>query len=728
MGENTSENNNILELKSIADIKDKEFIIPSFQRGYRWDIMQVEDLLTDIKEYIDNKDNKSFLCLQPIVVYKKDKKYAVIDGQQRLTTIAIIQSCLENSAKTYNIDYEKYTNNNTEKNNTTLNKLLEKAITNITDEKIKKFINNQKIDDNLKQYDINNIDELFEILDTNYIHKKEKNYHKILIALTNIFIFEKCTLDEYHIILSYLTVRLYFNQHKEYITKFINLFQSLDDKYSIQFIWYNVTEEITDKTTDKINETKAVDIFTRLNIGKIPLTDAELIKALFLKKDNFKDSELDKKLHIAYKWDEIEKTLNNDTFWYFISNRNEDEIQKRNRIELILELAADIKNNNQYKLFKTYENILKGKDISEEYSIEKNDNSLNKILYKLWNTIEECVITLKEWYNDNEMYHYTGYYLYFKNNIHDLYQNIKSKSIYEQKKDISKKVKDILFNDKYKFKVIENGYTNEYIRNYYNDNNNNNDFLNLNFYDKNAKQIFHNILLFIDIYNYINLNKSNNIYNTSQCFFINRFPFNIFKYEKNKQWSLEHIASQKDPEIKDDKRLSFIQDILKELNLINIEIYDSFKSKIENIIGNEYLNTNISINDEQWQQIIEIINNLNSGDTNIDTEKYKNSLCNLALLQKDINSKIGNKPFIIKRNILLSKKYIENIVKIDINKRYIPNNTINAFSKIFNKNAITLIYWTENDMLSYGCYILNILQDFFQLKENNNEYKQYKRQ
>ena len=666
MGETYSENNNILELKSISNIHNEKFIIPSFQRGYRWEPVQVITLLEDIKEYIEKKLD-TFMCLQPVVFYKKNnndnklEELVVVDGQQRLTTIAVISRCL--GLDNINIEYNKN------------NKALQDILNNV-----ESYLNTNKMDINNLFNDNNKL--LFE--------KTSEIYEKIFLSAKNNS--DKVNLlDEYYIILSYLTIKCWLENEKnieESIKSIKNLFKSDEDNFSIKFIWYDVTGEINGK------ETKAINIFTRLNIGKIELTDAELIKALFLKKDNFKDSELDKKLHIAYKWDEIEKTLNNDSFWYFLSN--DKDKPKKDRIELVLELAANIKNDEQHNLFRNYENKL------------KNKNELDKH----WQAVEECFMTLKEWYNDNEMYHYIGYYLYFKNNIHDLYQNIKSKSIYEQKKDIIKRVKDILFNNKYKFKVVKNCYTNEYIQKYYNENNNDNDFLNLNYYDDNAKQIFHNILLFIDIYNYINLNKSNNIYNTSQCFFINRFPFDIFKYEKNKQWSLEHIASQKDPEIKDDKRLSFIQDILKELNLINIEIYDSFKSKIEDIIGNEYLNTNISINDEQWQQIIEIINNLNSGDTNIDTEKYKNSLCNLALLQKDINSEIGNKPFIIKRNILLNKKHIENTVKIDINKRYIPNNTINAFSKIFNKNAITLIYWTENDMLSYGCYILNILQDF----------------
>lgn len=113
MGENISENHNTLELKSIADIKDKEFIIPSFQRGYRWEPVQVITLLEDIKEYIEKaNDIKTFLCLQPVVFYKnQDNKLIVIDGQQRLTTIAIINKCLE--LDNIKIEYNKYENNKT---------------------------------------------------------------------------------------------------------------------------------------------------------------------------------------------------------------------------------------------------------------------------------------------------------------------------------------------------------------------------------------------------------------------------------------------------------------------------------------------------------------------------------------------------------------------------------------------------------------------------------------
>ena len=54
-----------------------------------------------------------------------------------------------------------------------------------------------------------------------------------------------------------------------------------------------------------------------MNVGKIPLTNSELIKALFLNKTNFSsDEEIRlKQLQIASSWDEIEATLQNDEFW-----------------------------------------------------------------------------------------------------------------------------------------------------------------------------------------------------------------------------------------------------------------------------------------------------------------------------------------------------------------------------------------------------------------------------
>ena len=85
----------------IAELLDGQhlFVIPSFQRGYRWEEKQVTDLLEDIKQFADNDspENDSYL-LQPVVVkeisYNGMKAYEVLDGQQRLTTLLLLMKLL----------------------------------------------------------------------------------------------------------------------------------------------------------------------------------------------------------------------------------------------------------------------------------------------------------------------------------------------------------------------------------------------------------------------------------------------------------------------------------------------------------------------------------------------------------------------------------------------------------------------------------------------------------
>ena len=58
------------------------------------------------------------------------------------------------------------------------------------------------------------------------------------------------------------------------------------------------------------------EVFSRLNIGKIPLTNAELIKALILSKTPEEQS-----LKLANEWDQFERSLRKERLWYFIQSR-----------------------------------------------------------------------------------------------------------------------------------------------------------------------------------------------------------------------------------------------------------------------------------------------------------------------------------------------------------------------------------------------------------------------
>ncbi len=94
-------------LKSVANFLDGEhhFFIPSYQRGYRWTQVQVQDLLNDIEEYDKTKDGQ-FYCLQPLVVKKNGDKWNVIDGQQRLTTICLIIDYLKHERQ-IQLEYQR---------------------------------------------------------------------------------------------------------------------------------------------------------------------------------------------------------------------------------------------------------------------------------------------------------------------------------------------------------------------------------------------------------------------------------------------------------------------------------------------------------------------------------------------------------------------------------------------------------------------------------------------
>ena len=85
-----------LELPNVQDILDRgySFIVPKYQRGYRWTKEQALRLMQDLSEFHFEQSKKSaedrcpFYSLQVLVVEEKNnKEYEVIDGQQRLTTM-----------------------------------------------------------------------------------------------------------------------------------------------------------------------------------------------------------------------------------------------------------------------------------------------------------------------------------------------------------------------------------------------------------------------------------------------------------------------------------------------------------------------------------------------------------------------------------------------------------------------------------------------------------------
>ncbi|MCV3406607.1 DUF262 domain-containing protein [Campylobacter lari] len=108
--------------KSDLFSKDKFLLnIPDYQRPYAWGIEQVKILLKDISEQIDKNQNKQDVekqkyLLGSLILHKgnaeivdgqqqKDNEFNIVDGQQRLTTLALILRVLCKCNFLNNVEY-----------------------------------------------------------------------------------------------------------------------------------------------------------------------------------------------------------------------------------------------------------------------------------------------------------------------------------------------------------------------------------------------------------------------------------------------------------------------------------------------------------------------------------------------------------------------------------------------------------------------------------------------
>jgi uncharacterized protein with ParB-like and HNH nuclease domain len=603
--------NNLTE-KPISELLGLNFFIPSYQRGYRWTERQVEDLLDDINAFtpipIEKSNSKTWYCLQPIVVKECDQEtkaknklegtwYEVIDGQQRLTTIFLI------------IHYAN-----------------------------EMWVGKQKIPEFKIKYETR--DESFEFLSKQRI---EEESDQALINFDNI--------DFNHITKAYDKIH---NWVKNYKNKFNiefdnNNFQS-KFKSDSKVIWYEVA-----------TKKDAIEIFSRINMGKIRLTNAELIKALFLNSSNFSNSEIRlRQLEIASEWDRIEYTLQNNEFWYFLNeyrttipstrieyifnimyaiakedcfeskHRKENKITSNEKIEqrktegfLTVE---EIYGNDEYATFRFF---------SEKFKLHNNEE-----IDTNWKKIKRIFQTTEEWFSDRELYHKIGYLIATNFKIESLLKINKNKKEFKRflNEEIERKTDVVLDNLEYKNGSVKN------------------------------------VLLHHNIQTMLNLKNETS-----------RFPFDRFKTEK---WDIEHIhAIATEVNVKKDDQADWLN-----LNFVNpLHENPKLNQKIESI-----KNTKTSINDEDFKEIIRYV--LGEEDNNIR---------NLCLLDRGTNRSYKNDSFKAKR-----KKIIEN----EKNGVFIPICTKNVFMKYYSKDLKNLELWNEEDRGYYCGDIETIIKN-----QNKNE-------
>jgi hypothetical protein len=232
---------------------------------------------------------------------------------------------------------------------------------------------------------------------------KDENWLGILDDIKK----SKENIDFSHIFSAYQTIKIWFEEEKgeDYDTyKFSSKLLS-----DCKFIWYDIDQ-------NGQNKDKEEDVFIRLNDGKIPLTNSELIKSLFLNSYNFskEKNEEEIRLHqleISTQWDIIEQELSNDEFWYFINGK---ENIVRPRIEYIFDkITHNCPNiNDKYKTFRCFQEKF------ENNKLLRGNNE--EFVKNEWKNILNTYLIFKEWFKDKYYYHLIGYLLCANYNIADL--------------------------------------------------------------------------------------------------------------------------------------------------------------------------------------------------------------------------------------------------------------------------------------------------------------------
>ena len=84
--------------KSIKEIlANDSYVIPRYQRNYAWGKAEISQLIKDIDEFFPKEDNDKPYYVGSLVCFKReDGSFELIDGQQRHTTLTLINLVLKN--------------------------------------------------------------------------------------------------------------------------------------------------------------------------------------------------------------------------------------------------------------------------------------------------------------------------------------------------------------------------------------------------------------------------------------------------------------------------------------------------------------------------------------------------------------------------------------------------------------------------------------------------------
>jgi hypothetical protein len=664
------------------------FIIPAFQRGYRWETEQVRDLLDDIycnyKKYYNYplpNESESY-CIQPLVLKKSNNflnEYVVIDGQQRLTTLALFLEALNNQVPEDTecqrshipIFYEsrkaceEFLYGIADKCRVAIQQILENYKTPATPEE--KAERTRDIIDGSP----NDLDSRY-ILNT-YLYAYWYFWEKINAKGNDKNYFDFAEKE--------------WNKDEQWEPKRFTLFENmLLEQTSI--IWYQIDN-------DEEDEHK---IFEDFNSGKISLTGSELVKGIFMNPDNYmesydeKNSSMYEQLKIKQtmlggQWDDIEKVLHNDEFWHFIPHQNdrEDEKSKSTRIDSIFDMYVYFNIMGEREAFNSEDYLFSFRKINGWVTAQLNKSQNKfKTMWELWLEIKNVYTTFYGWFvgddslkNVNSLYHrisllkriiiniqsnYTDRYLTELRHTKSLYKSLITCIKSERVNFLNAKILKVLLDEE-------------------------------DFQQENIK-------ICVNTMTYGNANKAEGMLlafnlNTleSAKAYGGRFPFDIFDREK---WHKEHIfATNTELSSEDNNENDLLDALVSESELRSFENYLKLTNQPKSASYEQTIN---DINLLKGGQIFDDEKNIlrnkllgKDGDIlkNILRDNY---MGNMALLTQPDNISISNYSYNDKANKI--KRWFRD-------GDFIPICTMNVFNDFYSDHKSYDIHWLYEKRLSY---------------------------
>jgi hypothetical protein len=456
--------------------------------------------------------------------------------------------------------------------------------------------------------------------------------------------------DFFHICQAYRAIEKWFSgrdpMHK------LKLLQHLlnDDETgrNVKVIWFQLAEN-----------DNPVDAFTRLNVGKIPLTNDELIRALFLRRSGTDESEAQNlQLQIAYQWDQLEKALQSDAFWYFLSNQRGME---QNRIGFLFELVTRADGlpmeakHDAYGIFYTFSQKLKAPDASPE---------------KEWRKIKQAYLTLEEWFEDRTLYHMIGYLVSEGMDIN----TIRELSVDCTKSSFEHKLRQKIFTHAIGAEAPETMdelSVREHVAERLEE-------LKYGLHPTKIKSI----LLLFNLATLLQDKRSNL-----------RFQFDSFKSER---WDIEHIRSvSSDKPERHSDRVNWLNHCLGYLQAQETAV--RLRDDIKAFLALPQVEANNEIFDPLYDSVLAFFHE------SVD-EDADHGIANLTLLDEHTNRSYKNAVFAVKRQRLLS---------LDQAGIFVPLSTRNVFLKCYSPQVDNVMFWSAADRDGYVEAITQTLVSFF---------------